>query len=295
MPTREQFLDKLRELQSKALTLNSLDPVDKFSHNDYREEIERAKPSDKPEYWAKKGCKDCCGTGVVGIVTTNIGNSSNKLRSSQICSCVRKRWHSWQDAFVENLKRARFPRKPEQFQRVMKDLPTKTSSNQPQQERLAKRIAALQESSRELSRQREELPQRAELEAAQNVVLLEQDAWKSKKSEADRIREAITVCESNAIEFRTLARKASGKASALMQQLNQEVAPAVAAAVDKVHSANQAADLVKKSLARSEHQIDKKIREIEKKLDKLQSRFARAQQESHSPRVSATQNCSPAE
>ena len=68
-----------------------------------KEEIEAAKPSSDPKYWAKSNCKHCYGRGVEGTIVTKFG-TNNSMRNSQICSCVTKAWNKWQEKFLETRK-----------------------------------------------------------------------------------------------------------------------------------------------------------------------------------------------
>jgi hypothetical protein len=99
----------MQDLEKKLLKLDDIEPVSvgNSSVNDYREEIEQAKPSSDPAYWAKSGCKDCHGRGVFGIVYTKLGKN-NTLKHEKVCSCVTKAWRKWQDKFVEELRKKKF-------------------------------------------------------------------------------------------------------------------------------------------------------------------------------------------
>ena len=62
------------------------------------EAMEKAKPSSSPVYWAKKGCSDCYGRGIIGKQTIIV--KSNKACTEAICHCVRKKYKKWQNKWL---------------------------------------------------------------------------------------------------------------------------------------------------------------------------------------------------
>lgn len=67
------------------------------------EELEKAKPSSDPAYWAKPGCKDCGGRGVIGKQTVTL-KGKNVITNELLCMCGRKRWNKWKEEWLENRK-----------------------------------------------------------------------------------------------------------------------------------------------------------------------------------------------
>jgi len=57
-------------------------------------EVEKRKPSSKPVDWAKPGCKDCNGRGVVGQQTVTV-KGNNTVKQELLCSCARKNYRAW--------------------------------------------------------------------------------------------------------------------------------------------------------------------------------------------------------
>lgn len=80
-PKKVQQPSKIKTLTEKAI-----------------EESEKAKPSSDPLYWAKSSCNHCYGRGLLGKVTVVI--ESNTVVQHAICSCVRRRFTKWRDAWV---------------------------------------------------------------------------------------------------------------------------------------------------------------------------------------------------
>jgi hypothetical protein len=65
--------------------------------------VEKLKPSSDPAYWAKKGCKDCNGRGVIGTQTTTL-KGNNKITNSLLCVCTRKRYKVWVEKTAAEVK-----------------------------------------------------------------------------------------------------------------------------------------------------------------------------------------------
>lgn len=70
------------------------------------DEADKLKPSSDPSYWAKKGCKDCCGRGIVGT-TTQILKGNNRVQHQLVCHCTRKRYRTWLETTIRNLEKDR--------------------------------------------------------------------------------------------------------------------------------------------------------------------------------------------
>ena len=68
------------------------------------EAAEKLKPSSDPSYWAKKGCKECYGRGVVGNVTMVL-KGNNRIQTQMVCSCTKKRYRTWLQATIEGMKK----------------------------------------------------------------------------------------------------------------------------------------------------------------------------------------------
>lgn len=62
-------------------------------------EAEKAKPSDKPDYWAKRSCNDCYGRGVIGKVATKV--ETNTIVQNIVCHCAKRNFTKWRDDWVK--------------------------------------------------------------------------------------------------------------------------------------------------------------------------------------------------
>ncbi|MCJ7759716.1 hypothetical protein MUP59_01040 [Candidatus Bathyarchaeota archaeon] len=67
------------------------------------DEVEKLKPSSDPAYWAKKGCKDCLGRGVVGKQTLKT-KGDNTIINSLLCGCARKKYRAWVEKTADEMK-----------------------------------------------------------------------------------------------------------------------------------------------------------------------------------------------
>jgi hypothetical protein len=291
MATKEQLLEQLDNLQRKALTMHTIETVDGSTYklDDYRDQIEEAKPSEKPDYWAKKGCKECHGTGVAGTMTQNIGNTTNKMTTSQICSCATKKWHKWQEEFVAQLKHQKAAEPQQLSLETNTTTPPKAKTETSaapkmiaamgQIERLSDRVATMQGAISKLQARSEALPQRAVVCGAEASLLAAQDAWATQKAEVRRLEGVVAQYDAEAEELRILAKRAAGMAAAARQSLKSDAKPAITVAAERVRQAGSEVDLAKKQLTQADHQVQKKIREIEKKVDKLRARILRVERE----------------
>lgn len=78
-------------MQKPAMKVNSL--IEKAI-----EESERAKPTDRPSYWAKRSCNKCYGRGVTGMTETK--KDGNIYRNGIVCVCATRTFTKWRDAWV---------------------------------------------------------------------------------------------------------------------------------------------------------------------------------------------------
>lgn len=296
MATREQALHKLNQLKKQALTMDRIDTVDgsKFVYNDYREEIEAAKPSEKPEYWAKSGCRKCHGTGIEGMTTTIFGQG-NQMKRSEICDCASQNWKRWQADFVAKLKEdkrreeAAKAAPPEQLPLPIANETTSSTVTQadPKQVRAMERIEGLHERIVplhvriiELEGKLNHLPQGTAVEVAQAALA------ERMREEADAVQLAemkeqqARQLEAEAEHYRTMAREATRQAAALRQQKNSDVLPEVKAAGGRRQLAELDLERCHESLSRARHQVQKKIREVERQKARLVGRIEKIRKES---------------
>lgn len=79
-------------------------PIESKFTKEQLEAAEKLKPSSDPSFWAKKGCKECCGRGIVGKMTT-VFKGNNRMQSDLVCSCTRARYRAWLTKTIEDLEK----------------------------------------------------------------------------------------------------------------------------------------------------------------------------------------------
>ncbi len=292
MQSREELLGKLTDLQKKTAEARTIDvsPAPGMKYNDYRDEIEAAKPSADPAYWAKKSCKQCHGTGTSGFIKKPLGNG-NTIQHAAICECVEKKWGKWQEDFVVELRKSRLAEKAPAEQLplpiVNETNVSTTTQADPKQvqameriEGLYDRIMPLHARIVELEAQLLNLPQRNAVAAAQEALA------ECMRAEADlealiemKEKQAVQL-EAEAEHYREMAREAIKQAANLRQQKNSEVLPEVRVATGNRQLAVTELDRTHQDLSRAVHQARKKIREVEKRKDRLDDRVDRIRKES---------------
>lgn len=291
MASREELLGRLTDIEKKCAQIGTINmpPPKGMQHNDYREEIEKAKPSADPAYWAKPGCRTCYGKGVLGVVTTKFGKN-NTLKSEQVCLCVTKRWQVWQDEFVKKLREEKFAAKiPDMSEQL--PLPLAASAEtvieiDPRKaralervDRLSARIGDLQVTLHELNERIANLPQRATVVQAEHAIVACDNDLKELRAQSElKEREAVQL-DNEAERYQQLAKEAQRKAANLRQQRKSEVLPQVDMAQIRLTLAQQNFERAQQDLGRAEHQVYKKIREIKRKKEKFVARIERIKTE----------------
>jgi len=286
MNSREELLSRVKDAQKKVIQIGTIDvPAPKgIKHNDYREEIEKAKPSDKPSYWAKPGCKDCCGTGIYGMKTREVGDG-NKLTTSQICSCASKNWKKWQEEFVEKLRSKNINTAEEPTQLHLPCVETVTEFDPGKAiameriENIMNRVGPIHDTVCALEEQFANLPQRRVVSTAvRTVEQLELEVREAELHATSKESRAQQL-ETEAEHYRMMAKEAIRQAAAIRQQKNIEILPQVNLLEAKLKDAKQKLGQAEHNLSRVEHQVRKKIRENEKKRDRLNKRIDRIREE----------------
>lgn len=235
------------------------------------EAMENDKPSKDPSYWAKKGCRDCFGRGIMGRVTQTIGDG-NKIINEQLCSCVKKSFAVWQENWIEEHKDKAIKSSAEV---VVSALDTETLQRSPIEERI-ERIDALcqplKDEIEKLKEKRDGIPDIVGLSTLGDLVLAAQRSVDQAKeaiattlreadthdSKANELYEQVKVLRHRADQLRTTERS---KKQAILDQCESEL---------RLCEGNL--EQGKDRCARELRKIHKKIRELEDKLDRLEER-----------------------
>jgi F0F1-type ATP synthase membrane subunit b/b' len=248
-----------------------------------RDEIEEAKPSKEPAYWAKPSCKKCYGRGIVGVLTQSVGKG-NTIRNEQLCSCVEKAWQAWQEDFLDR----RELQKKEQEGKPSTNLVSPSSQDkskavelvQERLDRLDKRIRPYQVSILGFEQQLDELPQEETVENLQGKeceILLEAQA---NSEMIESAKQQAAAFEAEAENYRQMAKEAQKKAADLRSRASNELSLAGEEIKVRLQGVREMIVKAERELNRARHQIRRKVGEIQKKLDKLVSRKSKVIAES---------------
>lgn len=298
MLSKKEALEKLalvNKLQNQAQSLRTIEiPVAAgVSFSDYREEIEKAKPSPKPSYWAKPSCKKCHGKGTAGFIEKKL-ESGNKIRHEQLCACATKAWQKWQDDFVADLKKSRLAsdqaadQVPEQLALNGISPATTETKADPKQivaleqvERLVQRIAQYQADLLQLHTRKQSLLQRQELAETMEREKEAEGEVQARQAKADELAAQLSKYEAEAERLLQERKFMLGQAALARQCLKTEAKPAVEQAKVRRQQVQKQVKQAQKSLSRAEHQVQKKIREISDRVSKLRARAERVERENN--------------
>lgn len=284
-----RHIEKL--IMQSTIGFNKVDPSS-VKHKDYQEAIEAAKPSDKPEFWAKKSCKHCYGKGVIGRATTTIAGG-NKIINEQVCSCASKAWQSWQKAFVEQLQKAEQKaadsrndsdqkRKSSSIERKVASESTPPKEDRHTAERLERIFALLdplQKQLRVLEQRRADLVQRDAVREAEDVLVARQQQQAELEQLATMQEKQADQLEEEAKQYQAMAKEANRQAAALRQRTKSEVFSEINKVARTVEQANQVLEGARRELTQVDHRLGKKSREIQRKIDRLVARRVRILEE----------------
>lgn len=242
------------------------------------EEMEKEKPSSDPAYWAKKSCKHCCGRGVIGTQTSKI-EGNNTIVQNLLCVCARKNFRKWKEEWLAARKRKQQEEKGEAASNgngKSKELGAVAAERL---ERLGDQIAILNAEIIRCDTQLDELPHRSQIagfeetiQMLQHSITVAEEAFSSTMREAGERR---TRAQELLEESRRLEKEASVQELEARSQRDREL-PEIQS---KIQEMTQAKGMVEKNLSRAEHQIRRRKRIIQDKLDRLEDRKYRVLKE----------------
>jgi len=292
MASREQLLQQISSIVEKQVTRINEHPeletvLQNLRYNDYREEIEEAKPSPDPKYWARSGCNKCHGRGTVGMTSRKVGD--NTIKSYELCDCATKAWQKWQDEFVEKLRKSRLINDQSEILEVNDTTPSEAATltyADPKQTEGMRRIESIMGRVRKLhddlcvlESRLAALPQRKLVAEAERSLQTCCAEVRELRGMAEMKERQAAQLDAEAEHYRQMAREAAKQATALRQYKNSEVLPAVDKADEHSKTLRQNLDHIQADLTRATHQVQKKIREVERQKDKLNSRIDRIRRE----------------
>ncbi len=244
------------------------------------EEMEKEKPSSDPAYWAKKSCKHCCGRGVIGTQTSKI-EGNNTIVQNLLCVCARKNFRKWKEEWLAARKKKQQGEAKEPASNgngKSKDLSGVVTERL---ERIGDHIAILNAEVIQCDTQIEELPHRSQIAAfdetiqmLQQSIVTAEDVFTGAMGEAGKRRaRAQELLE----ESKRLVKEADRIELDSKSQRDTEL-PEIHS---KIREMQQAKEAVEKNLSRAEHQIRRRKRIIQDKLDRMEERKYRLLKENH--------------
>jgi len=234
------------------------------------EAMEKDKPSKEPVWWAKKGCKDCFGRGVVGKTTQIVGDG-NKIIHEQLCSCVKKAFAVWQEKWVEDHKE-KIVKPLSEVSVSALDANTQMSLVEERIERIDALCVPLKNEIAKLKNQRESIFSDFDLpelegrivQCRQSVQRAEDDVAAVLADADQHDEQAVTLHD----EVRSLHQQATHLRTVVQRKKMLVLDENVAA----LRVTEQNYEQVKAKCDRELHKVQRKIREMEDKLDRLEER-----------------------
>lgn len=236
------------------------------------EAMEKDKPSKDPVYWAKKGCRDCLGRGVVGKVTQTVGNG-NKIVNEQLCSCAKKSFAAWQAKWVEeHNNKVEVTTLPEVS---VSALNIDMLQQSPVEERLA-RIDTLCQPLRveieSLKSKRDAISAEFKFPLLNQQVLDAQKVVEQATDEITKILHETDLLDSKANDMYTEVKTLRRQAEELRTVVRNSKQSVLDQRVSELRACEQELVQAKDRCARETHKLQRKIRELEDKLDRLEER-----------------------
>jgi archaellum component FlaC len=234
------------------------------------EAMEKDKPSKDPSYWAKNSCRDCFGRGIIGR-TSKVAGDGNTLITEQLCHCVKKAFASWQDRWVE----AHQPNGETGANEVtVSALDTRLQAS-PVEERI-ERIDALCRPLREeidiLKLRRDAIPDELGLSTVGDKVLEAQQAVHQAVEDMSRVMRDADVLDAKANELYVEVKTLRHQAELLRTVERSKQQLILDQRTGELRVCEGDLERSKEKCARELHKVQKKIREFEDKLDRLEER-----------------------
>lgn len=239
------------------------------------EELEKAKPSSDPAYWAKPGCKDCGGRGVIGKQTVTL-KGNNIITNDLLCMCGRKRWNRWKEEWLDN-RRAQL--------RAERDADSGTNGSngngkskemsQHTQDRLSRirdQMTLLQTEINRCDVRVTELPHLEKLaEFDQKLEVAREEVEDAEEAIAEVERQAAWAL-SESERLAKEAKKFARESVRLEQEAKSRRGKEIPELIQQVQGLEVEREVVDRAMQKAIHQIRRKQRVAEQKLEKMTAR-----------------------
>ena len=232
------------------------------------EAMEKDKPSKEPSYWARKGCHDCFGKGILGNITRDVGGG-NKIVNEQLCSCVRKAFVVWQEKWmIEHEVEQKLPG-------ISVSALSNSLGKTPMEERIERideLCAGIKEEIRKLNDRKEAFPQEVGLPALEEGVTAARESIEQAHEDIANVLHEADILDSRANELYAEVKTLRHGAEVLRSVDRNNKQLALDRCTSELHQRELSFEKAKGRQAQEQHKILKKIRELEHKLDKLEDR-----------------------
>lgn len=246
-------------------------------------EVEKLKPSSDPAYWAKPGCKDCNGRGVIGMQKT-VMKGNNTIINNLLCHCTRKRYSAWVTKTAEEVKAKMLS------DGRMKKVEAPSNGNGKQKEEKEKalriKLSDLEEAIHtlkiEIAREDNEInsyPQHETLAEINARKSRSEGALKDLMNRAEKFDQKVTDLGDRASRLRTAVKDLEKGISETTREKDQLMKTQVAPQVVEYETIQAEYRTVEKDLNVQTHKAKRRRRIATDRLDKLMERRQRIIQE----------------
>lgn len=235
------------------------------------EAMEKDKPSREPSYWAKKGCRDCLGRGVIGKTTKVVGNG-NKIINEQLCPCVRKAFAVWQDKWMEEHKDKAEEQPKEVAVSALDPDMKRTSPVEERIDRIETMCGPIKDEIEKLLVKRGQLGQDHNLEGYEREIEEARQELECATHEAQHMLKQSAELEEEAVALYEKGKVKRQEAEHARTTLYAEKHRAMQECMAELQRREEAAQNVQAVCKREAHRLTKKINELNDKLDRLEER-----------------------
>lgn len=232
--------------------------------------LELEMPSSDPAYWAKKSCKHCCGRGVIGTQTSKI-EGNNTIVQNLLCVCARKNFRKWKEEWLVARKKKKQQKgeTPSSGNGKSKDLSVVAAERL---ERIGDHVAIMKAEIIRYDTQMEELPYRSQIASFEETIQMLGYSIAAAEETFTGVMTQLVEQRVRAQELLEESRRLLKEADRIELDAKAKLREEVPEIQGKIQEMKQAKDASEKQLRQAEHQIRRRKRVIQDKLDRLEDR-----------------------
>ena len=240
----------------------------RYLDKDVEEEMEKEKPSNDPAYWAKKSCKHCCGRGVIGTQTTTM-KGNNTISQNMICVCCRKNYRKWREDWLAKKDQEKIAAKGTNGS----DKPKEPSTALVERlERIGDHIAIMNAEIIGCDTRMNELPQHSQIAAFNETIQLLQNEIMTTHESINAMVDKCIDLHNQAQGLLEESRMKTKEAVRIEFEVKGRRDMEIPKIHEKIQGMEQAKGVAEAGLSRAEHQIRRRRRVAQDKLDRLEDR-----------------------